>query len=216
MGTAGFVLFCTRSAHLPGGCSRSNCGIKKKYSSANMSVTGKKKIKDEVLAEYREVFATFDIDGGGSIDTSELGNVMRSLGLNPTRDDVIEMVAEVDVNGDGEIDFDEFCTMMEKFKEDDDSDDSDWEMRAAFDAFDADGGGTISLKELGDVMKSMGENLTHEEIEEMIREADIDGDGEIDYEEFKKMMDVPSEDELDDEYSVYSTEKDGGSVRGDP
>lgn len=46
--------------------------------------------------------------------------------------------------------------------------------------FDADGTGTISREELKHVMKSIGEQLTEEEIDEMLRIADKDGDGHID------------------------------------
>jgi len=54
------------------------------------------------------------------------------------------------------------------------------ETRAAFEVFDKDGSGTISSDELRQVMKSLGEDLTDEEIEEMIREADKDNNGSID------------------------------------
>ena len=56
------------------------------------------------------------------------------------------------------------------------------ELKEAFAVFDKDGSGTITSDELKEVMKAMGENLTEEEIDQMIREADIDGDGEINYE----------------------------------
>ena len=54
--------------------------------------------------------------------------------------------------------------------------------------FDTSGDGKISSSELKQVMANLGETLTDEEIDEMIREADADGDGEVDYEEFVKMM----------------------------
>ena len=52
---------------------------------------------------------------------------------------------------------------------------------ALLQAFDKDGSGKISEDELRTVMQSLGERLTDEELKEMIREADVDGDGEIDY-----------------------------------
>ena len=60
--------------------------------------------------------------------------------------------------------------------------DSDAELRAAFDVFDKDGNGTISADELRHLMKSIGEELTDQDIDEMIKEADKDGDGNIDCE----------------------------------
>ena len=49
--------------------------------------------------------------------------------------------------------------------------------------FDRDGNGFISAAELRHVMTNLGEKLTDEEVDEMIREADVDGDGQINYEE---------------------------------
>ena len=57
-----------------------------------------------------------------------------------------------------------------------------------FQVFDRDGNGFISAAELRHVMTNLGEKLTDEEVDEMIREADVDGDGQINYEEFVKMM----------------------------
>lgn len=54
--------------------------------------------------------------------------------------------------------------------------------------FDKDGNGHISATELRHVMTSLGEKMTEEEVDEMIREADVDGDGQINYQEFIKMM----------------------------
>lgn len=45
-----------------------------------------------------------------------------------------------------------------------------------------DGNGYISAAELRHVMTNLGEKLTDEEVDEMIREADIDGDGQVNYE----------------------------------
>ena len=73
----------------------------------------------------------------------------------------------------------EFATIMaQKVKQTD----SDAELRAAFDVFDKDGNGTISADELRHLMKSIGEELTDQDIDEMIKEADKDGDGNIDCE----------------------------------
>merc|ERR1712027_39990 len=53
---------------------------------------------------------------------------------------------------------------------------------------DKDGNGFISAAELRHVMTNLGEKLTDEEVDEMIRESDIDGDGQVNYEEFVTMM----------------------------
>lgn len=46
----------------------------------------------------------------------------------------------------------------------------------------------LQLPQLRHVMINLGEKLTDEEVEQMIREADLDGDGQVNYEEFVKMM----------------------------
>jgi len=62
--------------------------------------------------------------------------------------------------------------------------DSEEEILEAFKFFDKDGNGFISAAELRHIMTNLGEKLIDEEVDEMIREADIDGDGQINYEEF--------------------------------
>lgn len=83
------------------------------------------------------------------------------------------------VSGNGTIDFPEFLTMMARKMKDTDSEE---EIREAFRVFDKDGNGFISAAELRHVMTNLGEKLTDEEVDEMIREADIDGDGQVNYE----------------------------------
>ena len=95
------------------------------------------------------------------------------------------MINEVDVDGNGTIDFPEFLSLMARKMKDTDTEE---ELIDAFKVFDRDGNGLISAAELRHVMTNLGEKLTDEEVDEMIKEADIDGDGHINYEEFVKMM----------------------------
>jgi calmodulin len=86
------------------------------------------------------------------------------------------------------------------------------EFKEAFSLFDKDGDGTITTKELGVVMRSLGQNPTEAELVDMINEVDTDGNGNIDFPEFltmmsKKMKDSDSEDEIREAFKVF--DKDG-------
>ncbi|XP_030520861.1 calmodulin-2/4-like isoform X3 [Rhodamnia argentea] len=122
---------------------------------------------------------------GSCITTKELGTVMRSLGQNPTEAELQDMINEVDADGNGTIDFPEFLNLMARKMKDTDSEE---ELKEAFRVFDKDQNGFISAAELRHVMTNLGEKLTDEEVDEMIREADVDGDGQINYEEFVRVM----------------------------
>merc|ERR1719359_2225544 len=106
------------------------------------------------------------------------------------------MINEVDADGNGTIDFPEFLSLMARKMKDTDTEE---ELIEAFKVFDRDGNGFISAAELRHVMTNLGEKLTDEEVDEMNREADVDGDGQINYEEFVKMMMTNLGEKLTDE-----------------
>ena len=142
-------------------------------------------------------------DGKGEITTKDLGRVMRSLGQNPSEAELQDMINEVDANGNGTVDFPEFLTMMARKMGDTDSEE---EMKEAFNVYDRDRNGYISEADMKltmaaqgrhlvfcgslliEIAQSAGEKLTDDEVREMIREADLDGDGQLNYEEFVKVI----------------------------
>lgn len=143
------------------------------------------KLTDDQIQEFREAFSLFDKDGDGKITRQELGTVMKSLGQKPTDNELKDMINEVDIDGNETIDFQEFLTMMANKIKDGDQEE---ELREAFRVFDKDGNGLISAAELKFVMANLGEKLTDDEVDEMIKEADLDGDGQVNFEEFVYMM----------------------------
>merc|ERR1712224_1021112 len=95
------------------------------------------------------------------------------------------MINEVDADENGTIDFSEFLFLMARKMMNTEIEE---ELIEAFKVCDPNGSGFISAAELRRVMTNIGVELTDEEADEMIREADVDGDGQISYEEFVKIM----------------------------
>lgn len=158
-------------------------------------------------ADLTRVFATFDKNGDGLIAKQELRDSLKNLRLSVTDKEVEEMVVKVDANGDGSIDFDEFCMLYEAMlgqkqrggasgrdgkdgAVDQEEDDEEEDLKEAFDVFDKDKDGLISVEELGSVLSSLGlnEGRKIENCKEMIRKVDTDGDGMVNFDEFKRMM----------------------------
>jgi calmodulin len=142
-------------------------------------------LTEDKINEFKEAFEIFDKDKDGYITTKELGDIMKNLGQTPSEAELQDMINEVDIDGNGTIDFKEFLGLMARKMRDNDSEE---ELIEAFKVFDRDGNGLISNVELQHVMTSLGENVTMDEVDEMIKEADLDGDGYINYEEFVKMI----------------------------
>ncbi|CAB4285622.1 unnamed protein product [Prunus armeniaca] len=142
-------------------------------------------LTEQQIAEFQEAFCLLDMDGDGCITIEELGTALESLDQHPTEEELQNMIREIDADGNGTIEFGEFLHLMErKIKENE----ADAELREAFKVFDKDQDGYISPNELRHVMINLGERLTDEEVEQMIREADLDGDGLVNYDEFVRMM----------------------------
>merc|ERR1719420_1125690 len=98
------------------------------------------------------------------------------------------MLKSIDDNGDGKVDIDEFVAVMKGSVYASNTRTYLEELREAFEVFDKDGDGQITPQELAAIMRALGENLNENDILTMIQEADADGDGNIDFEEFKKLM----------------------------
>merc|ERR1711998_346716 len=113
------------------------------------------------MEEIREAFGLFDADASGMIDVRELKAAMRAMG------------------------FGEFLQMMTaKMGEKDTRED----IEKVFKLFDDDNTNKISFRNLARVAEEFGENIDDEELQDMINQADRDGDGEINIDEFYRIM----------------------------
>jgi len=172
--------------------------------------------KDDILdslsnkerREFREAFRLFDKDDDGTITWLELQEVFTALNYHFTDEQIKKMVSTIDVDGDGQIDLEEFILMMRGKDYGDPKNKKSYidELRDAFEVMDKDGNGSISMSELAYVMKALGETLETDEIAVMVSEADTDGDGNIDFEEFEKLM---KQDHLLQRYEGFNNKRIG-------
>lgn len=165
-------------------------------------------ISKNQMKEFREAFRLFDKDNDGSITKEELGTVMRSLGQFARVEELQEMLLEIDVDGDGNVSFEEFVDIMSNMTDtvaEASADQEERELRDAFRVFDKHNRGYITASDLRAVLQCLGEDLDEEEIEDMIKEVDVDGDGRIDFYEFVHALGEPEDSqENDDEEDALS------------
>jgi len=131
-----------------------------------------------------KVFRAMDLNGDGKLQKDEIKKgYAEFFGRQLTDDEVDEMFAKVDADGSGEIEYSEFvvATLNEKNLL------SNNKLQTAFKMFDKDGGGSISVEEIKQVL-SFGQNLDDDVIQQIITQVDANGDGEISYDEFSTMM----------------------------
>ncbi|KAG2385591.1 hypothetical protein C9374_003406 [Naegleria lovaniensis] len=130
-------------------------------------------------------------DNEPSINLAKLGSIMRSLFQNPTETELKDMIKEVDADGNGEIEFDEFLLLMASKANELDSFE---EMKEAFNLFDKDKDGIITVGEVQKVFAHIGCDLTLDECDLMIKEVDQTGKGiGIEFEDFVKLMKMSKE-----------------------
>ena len=144
-----------------------------------------KYLSPEQVAEMKEVFTIFDVDGDNTISTKELGKVMNSLGQHPNEAELRELIQEYDNDGNGTLDFPEFLELMAKKLKQIDTEE---ELVEAFKIFDRDQDGLLTKSDLKNIFKILGEQVDEEYIEKLIHLADQDGDESINFVEFCKMM----------------------------
>ncbi|NP_001343834.1 EF-hand domain-containing protein [Caenorhabditis elegans] len=141
---------------------------------------------EEELQEYRQVFNMFDADRSGAIAIDELEAAIKNLGLEQTRDELDKIIDEVDQRGNHQIDFDEFCVVMRRLT----MKKSNWNevVKECFTVFDRSENGGISKKDFRFILRELGDITDNQIIDEIFNEADVDGNGVIDYDEFTYMV----------------------------
>ncbi|XP_050531200.1 uncharacterized protein LOC126899949 [Daktulosphaira vitifoliae] len=138
---------------------------------------------EKQMVDIKEAFELFNKEG--TIEAKELKVAMRALGFEPKKEEIKRMLCSINKQHTGHISFDDFVTLMSQKMADKDSRE---EIMKAFKLFDDNCTGKISFDNLKRIAQELGENIADEELQEMIDEADKDGDGEVSQDEFLQIM----------------------------
>ncbi|XP_075261529.1 neo-calmodulin-like [Convolutriloba macropyga] len=138
------------------------------------------------LMEFKEAFDYFDVELSSHLPVEKLEQHLIDMGYNPTDMELDKFELEVDPDNTGYYNFDAFMKMVAYILRA--GDDIEEDLAQVFRLFDPDSSGSISTKEIIDILKEIDPKMPRKEIDEMIADADPDGSGEITFDEFKHMM----------------------------
>ena len=143
-------------------------------------------LNPEQIEDIKETFKLFDTDGSGNIDATELKVAIRSLGMDQNNQGLKNMIDMITGQGGHSIEFGEFLNMMNSQIEANKHDDS--HLMDMFRTLDSNQTGKITFDNLKKVATEIGEKMSDEQLQEMLDEADRDGDGAISAEEFCQIL----------------------------
>ncbi|GAB5357106.1 hypothetical protein AAMO2058_000346000 [Amorphochlora amoebiformis] len=141
-------------------------------------------LSQDEIEELKEAFMLFDQDNKGVIDAKELREAMEALGYKKKNKMVYHMIDSIDKESKG-ITFPAFLDMMTAKISDTDSRE---DIMKIFKLFDEDSTNYITIENLKKITRELGENMTQDELNEMISRADSDGDGRVTFEDFYELM----------------------------
>jgi len=153
----------------------------------NRHLANKYKLPLSLVENLRDVFSKFDADNDGTVSGKEILDVFQTLGAIFTRqqcDDVIKSFLGGSISG--EIDFEEMIKMFSHRKSN--PKDYQQDLQLAFKMFDVDGDGYVCAEDLKHIMKSLGNDLSDEEIRTIYSHLDTDDNGLIDFAEFESIL----------------------------
>ena len=164
---------------------------------ATKTITVKKVLDPERKKQLKESFDLFDKDASGDISVAEIYKIMRSFGNKLSRNEIKEMVNQIDTSGDGNLDFEEFCTFFEqvevaeeqpqlrgKKKEEEEEESEEDRVIRAFMTFDMDNKGKITNYEFRHILEDLGYKLPRKFVDQFFMVAQKEDDGETNYRDF--------------------------------
>jgi calcium-dependent protein kinase len=144
-----------------------------------------KTLTNEEISGMKQMFKQFDKDNSGTITINELHKGLEKKGARSTKEELQNMLKEMDVDGNGELDYEEFiaATLCQSKINNEDN------LERAFAYFDKDNSGFITRDELKKVIAEFGmHGLNDMDEHEFMEALDANNDGKIDYDEFLAFM----------------------------
>eukprot|EP00944_MAST-04C_sp_MAST-4C-sp1_P001843 g1843.t1 len=137
--------------------------------------------------QFREIFDLVDKDKGGSISRDELGELMDTLGIRASKEEIDLMINEIDEDNNGEIDFEEFVAVMSRKVN---ANYTSAEVKSAFKAFEMDGSsGYVTIDSLRKALMSYGtEKLSLQQANDLLSQLEQDSQGRVNYIDYVNMM----------------------------
>ncbi|ETO23147.1 hypothetical protein RFI_14039 [Reticulomyxa filosa] len=133
------------------------------------------------VAEFKEAFALFDSKKDGNIDPEELKEMMGHLGQECSDEEIKDMIDVADELSTGRIDFPSFLKQFQH----DENDNTEQFVQQAFALIG--GGGDITGDAIEQFFARIGLKLISDEVNEIVKIADEDGDGKVGLEDFQKL-----------------------------
>ncbi len=146
-------------------------------------------LENDEIKVLKICFNMFDVKDQGFLSSDDLDDILRGMGFRPSKEELQEILEEIDEDGSGEIEFPEFCQLCAKFLvEEPDEDTMKAELKEAFRIYDRDGAGYITTGQLREIISELDTRLTSDDLDGIIEEIDEDGSGTMDFDEFCTMM----------------------------
>ena len=142
-------------------------------------------LDSDKLKECKIVFDMFDKDKDGLISIKQLGDIMRILGAAPSKIELDNLIYNLESNNNNLISFDNFLILLKNKLENQYTEE---DIINEFRKLDKKNNGKINENDLRNLMSKYENPLSNEEIEEIIKEANVDSNNEIDYINFTKIL----------------------------
>merc|ERR1712080_569202 len=128
--------------------------------------------KDEIKV-LKSCFTLFDVKKQDFLSADDLDDILRAMGFRPSKEELKEILEEIDEDGSGEIEFEEFCQLCAKFLiEEPDEETMKAELKEAFRVYDKEANGFITTDTLREIISELDTRLTKEDLDGIIEEID--------------------------------------------